>query len=279
MANIAVVGDVMLDVELYGLPRDNQEQAEICLIGDHPLYYPGGAANVAKILSRMGHTVNLFSIVGPDWEAEELTRVLGTVQPHFSYQLVTTTTKMRVYNFGQVSVRIDWEQYPTHLLGSITWPVRTLCNQPHSDYNAIVFCDYNKGVFNLACRHNIQKVIDWGIPVIVAPKPTDYISMWEGCHTVVLNGKEAGEAGVTGETDYKVITKGEEGAQLTYQGSTYFKEAPQVHNPQIVGAGDAVTAGVTDAIFQKLSAEETLEYALEVATKYVSKPRRQYWEG
>lgn len=82
---ILVVGDVMLDHVLYGLPKPPPKRVQkhdlvnvFYSIGgvEDETYTPGGAAWAAAALSEFAR-VRLIGIVGNDWEAEKLEEELG----------------------------------------------------------------------------------------------------------------------------------------------------------------------------------------------------------
>ena len=71
--NILVIGDIILDAYIYGsVDRISQEApVPIVSIGQKE-FKPGGAANVALNLARLGARVTLMGIVGQDGYHEHL---------------------------------------------------------------------------------------------------------------------------------------------------------------------------------------------------------------
>src|SRR5688572_29837683 len=76
---VLVVGDVMLDQFLWGSVARISPEAPVPVVDfQRESFMPGGAANVARNLTALGVTTELFGAVGKDSAAEELRGLLLT---------------------------------------------------------------------------------------------------------------------------------------------------------------------------------------------------------
>ena len=249
-------------------PRENYEGATICLTGTKHTYYPGGAANVAALLRGLGHNVSLFGLVGPDWAAEELCGLLGRIELHFLPLLPATTTKTRIYDNGMM-VRVDCEDPK-----SSSWAMEE-CLHEFRQFrpSCTVFSDYGKGVFGNHVKAAVQRIVKHQptIPTIVDPKPCNYTSIWDGCTIAKPNDREMDDIAIAAQA--VVVTHGAGGVVLTEDSGATAIPCPEVDNPQIVGAGDAFTAGMAAVLSEGGTTLNAVEFAVEFATDYVSRSR------
>ena len=285
---IHVVGDLLLDCELQARSRENYEGASVCLTGEQWVYYPGGAANVACLLRTFGCDVVLWGVVGPDWAAEKLVRILTQCGVEHEQSLgalaVQTPTKMRTYADG-LTVRIDCEHpFPT------AWPLSEF-EEIGKGADCVVFSDYNKGVFGPHVKDEVQSIISRTPVTVVDPRPTDYLDIWEGATVATPNRREAIEMESNEQrikTKYTVVTLGKAGAEVvgpsTNMGTTKIvytisvANPCHVDNPQRVGAGDALTAGLAAALArQNMDIFEATQRGVDFATDYVSKSREEVY--
>lgn len=273
-----VIGDVMLDIDYQGKHRDNEEGADLCITSANPKMYSGGAAWVARLLAGYDHNVDLFGVVGPDGEAEELVASLPRrVASHFKPLLTCTTVKRRVYT-AQGIYRFDMENTKP-----ISWPV---LNATDAIYEGIVpdcvlFVDYNKGVFS--DTHEVQLAVGalcQIAPAIAAIKPTSYLSLWQYAKLVVCNEKEADAisldawANFVAAGTYFVVTRGDKGVMVYDPFLRPPIPVPSViQKGQVVGAGDAFLAALVPRWFCDNDLTAAVEFAAERAGQYVGMGR------
>jgi bifunctional ADP-heptose synthase (sugar kinase/adenylyltransferase) len=266
---IVVIGDVMLDIEAQVKPRENFEDADCCFTGTDWSYVPGGAANVAALAASLGAEVCLYGAVGMDWAAVHLARSLGCCH-HLDYSLQATIIKFRAREGKRVVARIDRE---SEWLRPYDFP-RDLCSGdgPHPD--CVIFSDYCKGVFGKGVAASVGIIIErckrLGIPTVVDPHPKGVPGMWRGALVATPAAREYADFG----TEWTVVTGREKGAWLAHgvdAGDLFSARA--VADPQVVGAGDALTAGLGVALASGQTMEAALEYAVGVAAEYVARPR------
>ncbi len=175
---IAVLGDMMLDVYLWGrvtrispeapVPVVNVQRRTSCL---------GGAANVLRNVATLRARGFAFGVVGNDPAGEEVVRSFekygieaGSVIRDFSRQ---TTEKRRVIAGGQQLCREDYED--THMVDDalrrrmVDGIVAQIRNR---EIDAVIFEDYHKGVLaEWMLEEIIAEAAESGVVTALDPKP------------------------------------------------------------------------------------------------------------
>ncbi len=173
---VLVIGDIMLDSYWYGqMNRISPEAPVPVILIEKKENRPGGAANVALNLARMGSDVRLVSMTGNDKEAKILSQLLieSGISSHYLYSSPyrPTTVKSRVIaNYQQQSLRLDVEStVPAN--ENETRELIKLFDEAINATDVIIFEDYDKGVLNQAViDHVIQLALKKNIPTLVDPK-------------------------------------------------------------------------------------------------------------
>ena len=94
---VLVVGDVMLDQFIWGSVARISPEAPVPVVDfQRESFMPGGAANVARNLTAMGVSVELFGAVGPDTPADILRTLLRTQKIGCRGLVTSTTRRMRL---------------------------------------------------------------------------------------------------------------------------------------------------------------------------------------
>jgi D-beta-D-heptose 7-phosphate kinase/D-beta-D-heptose 1-phosphate adenosyltransferase len=109
---VAVIGEAILDSYLHGRADRMSREAPVPIVAvDHRVDAPGGAANTAVNLARMGGRASLLSVVGADSEAERLRSGLRDAGVGDDGLLRrrgrATLAKTRLVAAGQMLVRFD----------------------------------------------------------------------------------------------------------------------------------------------------------------------------
>lgn len=277
-SRILVVGDVMLDQFIWGNVSRISPEAPVPVVDfQRESFMPGGAANVARNLSALGASPELFAVVGTDDSADQLRSLLreqhvdcGGLVEHPSRP---TSIKTRIVAHQQQVVRVDRESRgpldPTttgHLLETIEARLK--------DAAAVIVGDYGKGVVTQPLLDGLKELCrKRGVWLSLDPKPVHHLDL-SGISLITPNRKEAFElSGILDETRSTnpladknlisttasllngmspallLITLGELGMLLCRRG-----EKP-VHIPTVAqevfdvsGAGDTVIASFTLAI-------------------------------
>ncbi|MEM7036032.1 MAG: D-glycero-beta-D-manno-heptose-7-phosphate kinase [Bacteroidota bacterium] len=173
--NVLVIGDLMLDRYLWGKVSRISPEAPVPVVDvDRSESRPGGAANVALNLAAMGAKVAVCGVTGNDDEGRLLMKRL--VAAGFDTRLVTvdkdrpTTTKTRIIGNQQQILRVDREVRDS-LPDALTKSMLTGIMGKLSEFDAVVFEDYDKGVLS---EELIDTVVHWcadhNIPTVVDPK-------------------------------------------------------------------------------------------------------------
>lgn len=199
---ILVVGDVMLDHYIAGQVKRISPEAPVPVVSAARRWsVPGGAANVARNLVRLGVDAAVAGVVGHDAAADDLRAALaaeGIADGLAVSAARRTTCKTRVLAQGQQLLRLD-EEVSAPLSAE---EAEVLENQVLSllpGRHAVILSDYAKGVLlespsgrNL-CRVVIEEARRLGIAVLVDPKGSDW-RRYEGAQCVTPNAGEFGVA-------------------------------------------------------------------------------------
>ncbi len=177
---ILVLGDVMIDAYLEGKVNRVSPEAPVPIVSfTSQEQRLGGAANVALNLLSLGAQVTICSVVGEDQSGQDL-KGLMIAQSISTEGLVfspdrKTTLKTRVIGNNQQLLRVDNEQTDDILPGEEDALVGKIEALLASNYDAIIFEDYNKGVLTASL---IERVIalakKFNVVTTVDPKLTNF---------------------------------------------------------------------------------------------------------
>ena len=290
---ILILGDIMLDEFIWGKVRRISPEAPVPVVEvARESYHLGGAGNVAANISAMGANPIPIGLVGDDYAAARLSKLLTDrgIEPSglVSESGRPTTVKTRIVAHNQQIVRADREnkspltdEKNSALLDAF---VRWL-----PSCAAVIVSDYDKGVVNRTLLSEaLPAAQSAGIPVLLDPKVyhADYY------HPITLITPNQREAelitGITIENDtqleeagrkllekfecpYALITRGEEGMSLfSREGSHHLPTfAREVFD--VSGAGDTVIATLALALAAGATMEESAILANHAAGLVVGK--------
>ena len=281
---IAVVGDAMLDIAIEGewagpCPENNEIET---LKGPNVHVYAGGAGNVATILTEHRVTADLFAD-GPgkkdtEWIGELFKSVVRANRIVWSGQQ-SIALKMRGYVGNEVVMRLDAEKNSGRKQSFIGLDFDA------SAYDAIIISDYCKTVIDKETRGMIECLIRDAKFSVVDSKRCDF-SLWEGASLLVPNLTEADTIYETGspsqimkmaKVDAVCVTRDGSSSVASWgKGDISIPVDTIVANPYNVGAGDALAAGAAIGLCRFGNCPDALFYAMELAGKYVQKPRKCY---
>jgi len=126
---LLVVGDIMLDKYIWGEVGRISPEAPVPVVrATHQSQQPGGAANVAMNLSRLGAQTTVIGFTGGDESEAFLSESLNSngISPHFVLsEGFPTITKQRILGGRQQMLRLDSER---------TDP------RPQGDYHRLIEC-------------------------------------------------------------------------------------------------------------------------------------------
>jgi rfaE bifunctional protein kinase chain/domain len=277
-SRIVVLGDVMLDQFIWGGVSRISPEAPVPVVDFHrESFMPGGAANVARNLSSLGATTELFSVVGQDDSAQQLRSLLRgqrvVCAGLIAHPERPTSIKTRIVAHQQQVVRVDRESKQE--LDSKAARRLVAALEPRLEgAGGVIVGDYGKGVVTQSVLDELKRLCrDRGLWLSVDPKPVHHLNL-TGLSLITPNRKEAFElSGLPDDTRnldplrdinlirtagrllndlspaLLLITLGEQGMLLCRRG-----EKPH-HIPTVAqevfdvsGAGDTVIATFTLAI-------------------------------
>jgi D-beta-D-heptose 7-phosphate kinase / D-beta-D-heptose 1-phosphate adenosyltransferase len=292
-----VVGDCMLD-EYYAVKvtRISPESPNIPVMlsgsDEHDAVRPGGAANVCYQLRHFNCHCDLLGFA--DEEALAHFSQAGLNVGHCITLPSSYIPRKRRFFDGdsQVGGRWDIEQpnyglHPDILVMKRAELYATLNDLFHSSqYDAVVFSDYAKGVF--ADKDMCHSDWVYSIPVIVDPKKGP-LEKWRGCSVIKPNYNEA--CVLTGKTDPKeqtlyiknivgcnsvVITHNGFGAYILDNGEfKHYAPLTKRNANSTIGAGDAFGAVLALCLAHKMSIMDATEVAYEAGAIYVQQKHNQ----
>jgi D-beta-D-heptose 7-phosphate kinase/D-beta-D-heptose 1-phosphate adenosyltransferase len=289
---LLVVGDLMLDKYIWGEVGRISPEAPVPVVRSiYQSDQPGGAANVAMNLVRLGAQTQVIGFTGGDESERLLEESLKAngITPRFVLSGgFPTVTKARILGGRQQMLRLDNER---------------LGDRPQGDYDRLIECvlaqlpgchmlvlsDYAKGVLTPAvCQQIIQAARELGIPVLVDPKSPDF-SRYRGATTICPNLGELSRAAhldTTGldalldaaeamvpafDLQFLIATLSEKGIALVRAGSRYLAPAVARQVFDVSGAGDTVIAVVALCLASGLTPETAVQLANVAAGIVVGK--------
>lgn len=195
---VLVVGDVMLDHYIAGQVKRISPEAPVPVVSVAKRWsVPGGAANVARNLVRLGVDVAVAGVVGQDAAAADLRAALaaeGITDGLTASASRRTTCKTRVLAQGQQLMRLD-EEVCAPLSAEEAEALKAGVLSLLQGRQAVILSDYAKGVLIEApnginlCRVVIDEARRMGIAVLVDPKGSDW-QRYAGAHCVTPNAGE-----------------------------------------------------------------------------------------
>ena len=279
---LLVLGDVMLDKYIWGEVGRISPEAPVPVVrATHQSEQPGGAANVAMNLAKLGAGVALVGFTGGDADQELLEASLKAngIDPVFvSCADFPTITKLRIVGGRQQMLRLDSENLAAHpdadhdrLLVQVM--------QELPSCHAVVLSAYAKGgLAPRLCQSVIAEARRLGIPVLVDPKTADF-SRYKGATTICPNLHElatasredirnldamltAGERMVADfDLEYLTATLSEKGIAVVRPGNRYLAPAVARQVFDVSGAGDTVISVLALCLASGLAIEPSVQLA------------------
>lgn len=278
---IIVVGDLMLDEWIIGHAERISPEAPVPVLKwSERRTAPGGAANVAMNLLRLGASVAIYGVVGDDESGRDLARVLGEAGANVEGLVLDrsrpTTLKTRIVAQRQQVVRIDRES-DAPISQIVKNELQVRLKNAWQDASALCLSDYDKGLAACSAFQNAvesarqfdtsstRSARNATFRITGGPKPHN-LSCFAGADFLSLNQKEASEASglkldsaETVEAAGKAlrqrigvqtlaITRGGKGVALFERAGTSHIRAHEVEVFDVAGAGDTFLAATTIAL-------------------------------
>jgi D-beta-D-heptose 7-phosphate kinase / D-beta-D-heptose 1-phosphate adenosyltransferase len=260
---LLVVGDVMLDKYIWGEVGRISPEAPVPVVrATHQSQQPGGAANVAMNIAKLGAQVEVIGFTGGDDDERLLSaglRANGIATGFVVSEGFPTITKQRILGGRQQMLRLDNERLgPRAQSDYDRLTANVLAHLPGC--RAVVLSDYAKCALTPeVCQAVIQAARRLEIPVLVDPKSAD-LTRYRGATTVCPNlGElsaalnldarnlkallEAAELLVAQlDLEFLIATLGEKGIALLRPGNRFVAPAVARQVFDVSGAGDTVIA-------------------------------------
>ncbi len=275
-SRILVLGDVMLDRYLFGSTERVSPEAPVPVVSVNNIDdRPGGAANVAMNLSKIGVKTRIFGFIGDDIEGTSLEKILATEKIRCNLRKIKdsfTTTKTRIQSRGQQLIRYDRDTFPQKHYSFFNELKKNL-----TSIDAVIISDYAKGVIS-----NISEIVDLckdnKIPILVDPKGIDF-GKYEGADILTPNQSEFEAIMGTCESedllvkkardmieDLKLgallITRSDKGMLLVEKnGDHTFLDTRAVDVFDVTGAGDTVISILAASLSAGYSYIEAAKFA------------------
>ena len=196
-ARILVLGDVMLDHFIWGHVARISPEAPVPVVDfQRESFMPGGAANVARNLTALKLSAELFGVVGEDTSAE---RLKDQLKEYFigcrglvSAGSRTTSVKTRIVAHTQQVVRIDRETRDG-LDQDLTKRLVNSLRQNITQADALIIGDYGKGVITQRLLEELKPLCRKNsVWLSLDPKPVHSLNL-SGLSLITPNRKEAFE--------------------------------------------------------------------------------------
>jgi D-beta-D-heptose 7-phosphate kinase / D-beta-D-heptose 1-phosphate adenosyltransferase len=294
---LLVVGDVMLDKYIWGEVARISPEAPVPVVrATHRSEQPGGAANVAMNLVRLGAQTCVIGFSGGDEDEKLLAARLaanGIDSVLVASEGFPTISKLRILSGSQQMLRLDNERVGARPQADYDRLVASVLEKLPGCH-AVVLSDYAKGVLTPeVCQQIIQAARKLGLPVLVDPKSADY-SRYRGATAICPNFGELIAAGrlashnldtnelttvlAVAETmvpafalDFIVATLSEKGIALVRPGQRFLTPAVARQVFDVSGAGDTVIAVLALSVASGLPLESAVELANMAAGVVVGK--------
>jgi D-beta-D-heptose 7-phosphate kinase/D-beta-D-heptose 1-phosphate adenosyltransferase len=287
---VAVLGDLILDRYTWGdAERISQEAPVIVLRADRRESRPGGAANVANMLSGLDARATCCGVVGNDQAGAELVRLLRAEGANCD--LVITDdgrpTSVKERFVGRAAnrhpnqiLRVDYESHQPLAERLEEELIQRLATQVPK-HDALLISDYGKGVCTpRVLRSAIDTARRAGVPVMVDPSRANPMSQYRGATVIKPNRGETEQA--TGckiasatdalaagrrlchdvDAEMALVTLDRDGMVLVGRdgaGQTFPTHARAVYD--ITGAGDMVMAMVGLCLASGADADDAVRLA------------------
>lgn len=291
-----IIGDIILDEYIWGDVHRISPEAPVPIIEiNGEKLGCGGAANVAQNIVSLGGKAELVGVVGKDRDGEQLFQMLNTIgigtsdicvdvlrhtskKTRVIVQSDTTESTQNTFNTshdlvphqGQHLIRIDRET-KQEITGLGRTAIINSVRAQLDNTDAIIFADYDKGVFSQILINELVSLAKVrGVPIVVDPKHDNFWH-YKGVTALTPNHKEAGEAvqeEINNVSDLKtvaenildrlslstlLITREEKGMSLFQRDSNGDMQVEHIppHSTDVVdvtGAGDTVISVFTLAL-------------------------------
>ncbi len=270
-AKVLVIGDIMVDHFIYGNVERISPEAPVPIVNvNKETITPGGAANVANNVAKLGATAYIFGVVGKDYNGNALKQLMRKEDNIVSSGIIDldgfkTITKTRVIANNQQVVRFDREdneKFNNEIYSALISSIR----EAAKNVDAAIISDYGKGLIQKQFFKDVTGMLSQMHKFVALDPKIQNFGFYNNVSIVTPNINEASEGSgikIKDEStlnkaskklfnmvkpEYVLITRGAEGMSLFYPNNTQYHlkaRAQKVYD--VTGAGDTVISTITIA--------------------------------
>lgn len=257
MAKVLVIGDVMLDIYLYGEVERLSPEAPVPVVKlNERKEMPGGAGNSAMNLVSVGGIVYIMGVVGKDESGRRLKELIGERMGNkiFVEEERVTTTKTRVVARSQHIVRFD-EEFTDPIRKETEAEVILIMRELAAKFKTVLVSDYGKGFIT----SRIMKYVKRYFKKVIVDPFARHRKLYKDLTAILPNEREARALSqAEGEDikesarvlcdelriEYAIVKRGEKGMYLWDGKKSKGLEIPALRKEvyDVAGAGDTVSA-------------------------------------
>jgi rfaE bifunctional protein kinase chain/domain len=262
--NVVVLGDSMLDHYVYTEARKLSREAPV-IVSDYisEEFSPGGAANLATLLKRLGANVSIVGVIGKDDEGETLLNELRAEGVDTSGLIEVegrpTCVKTRIYVGRRQQLRIDREDRKAVDL-SVTSKLINNLRGKIEQHDIAVLSDHDKGTLTTTLISEVVKLSRSLNKCIVGRPKVDHLLDFAYMNSLLSTVREASEAvgtRVLNDTSirnigFNILTRLEPNSFYLWDRNTsflfepghvsYFPASNEHTNHERIGLRDIITA-------------------------------------
>lgn len=280
-SRILVVGDLILDKYYHGsVTRISPEAPVPVVLKEYEKIVPGGAANVANNLKKLGARVSLAGITGNDNNGWLLASILKeeNIPAHMLTGDKPTVTKIRIIGEHQQICRLDVEKEGPMAKETLD-EFSELLEDLIAESDLVVLSDYNKGLINKeSCKTIFSAAGAVKVPVIIDPKKKDW-ELYRGaflvtpnlkefreiCHRLQLDDEDLVRSGQSLREKYDLthllVTLSAKGMMLINGEGHHHITTVKKEVFDVSGAGDTVIATLAACIAHGMDMKQSVEIA------------------
>jgi D-beta-D-heptose 7-phosphate kinase/D-beta-D-heptose 1-phosphate adenosyltransferase len=307
MSRILVIGDAMIDVYIH-VKRSNKisENQSMIMNFESQKLYPGGAANLAVLLKKMGFKVSIMTSIGNDQAGKELIQRLKKEKIKLLgfKPTISTTVKTRIFDnsnkYRREFTRIDHDS----IFKSNSKTRKELINAFQStvgDFDLVCISNYHKGLLDKISLKKIVNICKSRNVIVVCDTKFDDISVLKYIDILKINNTTfENYIESTGISRFKtspikqavllkgkigcknlVVTRANKRAIFISERDQHFYYKPKLKNKviDVTGAGDVFLAKFVQEIYRKKSDDlDSLINSVDFATGYCVKTRESDYE-
>ena len=195
--NILVIGDIILDIFLYGQANRISPEAPIPVVEIlKETRTLGGAGNVAANLTSIGVNTYLIGIIGNDTEGNNIKTLLQNHKIDSNFLLLDsriTSVKTRVIASSQQLIRFDKENTNKIEKNKVLKAVKNI-ESIINKIDGIIISDYGKGMISSYLIKEITKLVKKHNIILTVDPKIEHFNMYKNVSCLTPNQKEASEA-------------------------------------------------------------------------------------